>query len=70
MTKHIFESSFIDACDYDEKEKCLTVEMRSGQSYTYEGVSPDDFEAFKSAKSPGQFFQLIKGNYDLKKDHK
>jgi hypothetical protein len=50
-------SSNISAIDYDQETLTLTVVFRSGATYSYQGVPEDTYEAFRTASSPGRYFQ-------------
>lgn len=58
------ESTMAKSLGYDENCKLLQVEFQSGAVYQYQDVDEETWDAFRLAKSPGQFFnQEIKGNY-------
>jgi KTSC domain len=58
------ESSNISRFGYDESNKTLAVEFKSGGEYHYYDVSQVVFEQMQAAVSKGQFLaQNIKGHY-------
>ena len=50
------KSSNIDAIAYDEKEQRLTVRFKSGSSYHYADVTPDEHQKFLGAESKASHF--------------
>ncbi len=62
------KSSTIDAYDYDPASQVMTVQFKSGGTYTYHGVPPEAHADFLAADSKGSFLQRhIRGRYDHKK---
>jgi len=58
------ESSNINRFGYDDVNKTLTVEFKSGGEYQYFDVQEVVFEQMQAAASRGQFLaQNIKGHY-------
>lgn len=54
----------IRAIGYDVAANALIVEMVSGKTYRYAGVSPEMHAQFMAAGSKGKFYvQYIKPNY-------
>ena len=52
-----FSSSMIGAASYDPDTGELTVQMRkNGRSYTTTNFTPQEWESFKSAWSPGKWW--------------
>jgi hypothetical protein len=58
-------SSNIAAVGYDEQAGELTVEFHSGQTYVYDGISPETYRALLQAPSIGSFFyaNIRSGSY-------
>lgn len=52
------ESSSIAAVGYDDSEKTLHVEFRTGAVYVFEHVRPNVFVDLLSADSKGRFFNV------------
>ena len=74
MSKPVFttKSATIHKVEYDEKEKSLTIEFRSGNVYRYYDVQPRLWKVFQlyieCEGSPGSFFnEYIKGNFTSEK---
>lgn len=58
------KSSNVNAVGYDADAKQLHVKYKSGGTYTYHGVSPDDHKALMSASSIGKHLHAhIKGRF-------
>ena len=54
-----FNSTNIDSASYDPDTGALEVTfLRTGQSYVIANVTPEMWALFKSAPSPGQFWNL------------
>lgn len=50
-------SSMLQSCDYDEKEKVLTITFSKGnKEYKYSDVPKPVYEDLKDAESAGKFF--------------
>lgn len=49
-------SSVIKSQAYDPETATLRVELHSGKTYDYEGVSLEKYAAFTGAASPGAFW--------------
>lgn len=47
-------SSNLDSHEYNPQTKTLTVNFKSGKTYEYSGVSPQEYDAFDKAPSAGQ----------------
>lgn len=68
MKMHGIKSSQIKEIGFDSASGAMAVRFNSGGLYHYSGVTPETFDAFKSAESPGSFFGAnIKGKFDFKK---
>jgi hypothetical protein len=50
------ESSNVAAVGYDPQTKEMAVRFKSGSTYVYSGVSPEEHEALLSADSVGRHF--------------
>lgn len=50
------ESSNIAAVGYNEVQQAMRVQFTSGDTYHYDNVPKDVFEAFHASKSKGRFF--------------
>lgn len=62
------DSSTISAIGYDPEQNTLTVEFKSGGTYTYTNVSKSVYDELIGAKSIGTHFaKHIKGAYDFSK---
>ena len=56
--KHQFENSTsISSVEYEPETKVLTVEFKSGKSYSYADVPQETYDAFVNSQSAGRFFQ-------------
>lgn len=76
VTKHfeLKDSSIVRSAHYDEVSNELRVTFhdnhdknKEGETYLYEGVSPDLVDAWKTSKSVGSFFvEYIKDDKSLK----
>jgi KTSC domain len=59
-----FSSSLVSSATFDPDSQELTVVTTKGREYTIDGFSPQDWDAFKGAWSPGRFFnERIRGKY-------
>lgn len=59
-----FSSSLVSEATYNSQTRELDVSLTNGRSYTVQGFPPEEWEQFKGAFSPGQFFNSrIKGKY-------
>lgn len=68
MTETITQSSLIEKFSHEEDKSILHVHFRKGGHYLYNGVSKEDFEAFRSAESHGKHFLAnIKNKYEFAK---
>lgn len=74
MSKPVFttRSTTIHKVDYNEKEKNLDIEFRSGNVYRYYDVPPRLWKVFQlyieCEGSPGSFFnEYIKGQFNSEK---
>lgn len=62
--KNLRVSKAIKHHRYDAKTQKLTIEFRSGRTYSYAGVPPAEYEAFDKAESLGRHFgSRIRGKY-------
>lgn len=58
-----FQSSSLNAGQYDEETGVMTLTFHSGHAYEYK-VPKEIWDGLKAAPSPGQFFhQNIKGKF-------
>ena len=58
------DSSWIAGADYDSDTRTLNVRLKSGRTYTSEGVPPEVVDGLKNDPSPGTFYRdRIKGVY-------
>ena len=76
MAKPVFtaKSSTIHKVEYDEKEKAMTIEFRSGNIYRYSEVPPRLWKVFQLyievEGSAGSFFnEYIKNQFPSEKIH-
>lgn len=61
-------SSQIKAHGHDGTTNTLAIEYHSGDTYHYEGVSPEQYQAFAKAESVGKHFHAhIKGKHKYQK---
>lgn len=61
-------SSDLESVGYDSDTNMLVVEFKSGNTYSYEGVSQDMYNELISSDSIGKYFnQYIKGSYNYSK---
>lgn len=61
-------SSLFDGHHYDPATQQLTVRMKGGAVYRYDGVPAEKAETFAGNKSPGSYFgSRIKGLYPATK---
>ena len=68
MTETISTSSLIEKFSYDETNQVLHVHFRKGGHYGYSPVTPETFEAFRSAESHGKhFLSNIKPHHQFSK---
>jgi lysyl-tRNA synthetase class 2 len=74
MSKPIFttKSTTIHRVDYNEQEKAMDIEFRSGKVYRYHNVPPRLWKVFElyieCEGSPGSFFnEYIKSQYTSEK---
>lgn len=59
-----FQSTALSFAEYDTESEQLEITFTSGQSYTFERVPQNIFEALRDAGSPGSYYhQNIKGRY-------
>lgn len=60
----IAQSSHLQAFDYDDKSRVLTIQFTNGSVYNYAGVDPQTYANLSKATSPGSHFhQNIKGKF-------
>jgi hypothetical protein len=63
------KSSTVAAYDYDPATQAMTVQYKSGGTYTYTGVPPKVHADFVAAGSKGSFLaRHIRGRYDHTKE--
>lgn len=68
MHRDSVESSNIQAVGDDPVRSILEVEFYNGYVYQYQGVSPEVYGEFMSARSKGQFLnQFIKRQFPFEK---
>lgn len=61
-------SSNLAAMKYDAPAQTLSVRFKSGATYDYADVAPEEAENLFHASSPGKYFNdAIKGNYEEKR---
>lgn len=51
-------STAIENYEYDQQRRQLRITFVNGRTYVYEGVPPEEFEAFETAGSLGRHFNL------------
>lgn len=57
-------SSLLRSGSYDEASQELRLTFKSGKTWIYSGVPPDEAAALRSASSSGSYFlNSMKGNY-------
>lgn len=60
----IASSSNIQGVAYNDDTQVLTVQFKSGGTYTYDGVSSEKADGFSSAESAGKYLhQNLKGQH-------
>ena len=64
MTK-VENSSAVLAFGYDHDSAVLAITLKSGKTYRYKDVPPDEVERFKGAESKGKYYATIRANYAL-----
>jgi hypothetical protein len=52
----VHNSSMVKSSSYDTQSLQLTVTFNAGNSYRYEGVTTEDYEAFINGESTGKAF--------------
>lgn len=57
MTK--LNSSFLESADYDLAAERLTIVLKNGVRYSYEGVRKEMADGLMRAESPGIYFQQV-----------
>lgn len=58
------KSSNISAVGYDEQSQALFIRFKSGSTYRYDAVPPDEYQALATAGSVGAYFAAsIKDQY-------
>jgi len=68
ITMKSVDSSNIQSIGYDKEIKTLVVMFKTGNAYSYSGVSEEDFQKFDTAQSKGQHFaREIRGKYSAEK---
>lgn len=61
MAKHKHEfplSTSISCCEYDDDTKDMHITFVSGGKHCFKNVMKEDFDGFKTAKSPGNHFHV------------
>ena len=53
------DSSWIQSITYDPDSKLLVLKTKSGKSYDFPDVHPDDHQALCGAKSCGEHFNKV-----------
>ena len=67
MTYTPVSSSNVAGVDYDPATRELRVTFHSGRTYTYEGVSEDEYLSLLGASSVGRYFNdVIKSSKRVK----
>lgn len=56
MITHPLNSNVIKSCAYNETDKELTLDFKSGGSHKYSDVPKEVFEGILSAESAGKYF--------------
>jgi lysyl-tRNA synthetase class 2 len=60
----IAQSNHLQAFDYDDQRRVLTIQFTNGSVYNYAGVDPQTYADLSKASSPGSFFHSkIKGAF-------
>jgi hypothetical protein len=59
MERHPVKSSNVKAVGYDEEQKVLEVEFKSGGIYQYTGVQPEMYADLLAAESVGRFVSQV-----------
>ena len=54
------DSAMLASCEYDTKEKELSVTFKNGRTYVYVDVPEDTYNQLIGAKSAGGYFNSIK----------
>lgn len=57
MKHHFTNSTSLASCDHDAAKNVMHITFTSGKTYSYGDCDKNDFEALKSAQSPGKHFQ-------------
>lgn len=58
------QSTALSFAEYDTESERMEITFQSGQTYTFDRVPLDVFEALRDSGSPGQYYhQNIKGRY-------
>lgn len=64
MNMTSFTSSQVAEAGYDPENKVLRVRFHSGQTYDYQNVSSEQWDAMLKAESVGKWFSVhIKGHF-------
>ncbi len=61
------DSSQIAGFGFDPDTGILRVKFKSGGTYDYSGVDPEDYAAFAGAESKGRALNSIKAKYEAAK---
>lgn len=64
---HIFASTMLNSCSYDDEEKEMIVAFSNGKDYIYENVPPEIYRMLISAESAGRYFNSVKSSLTVKK---
>ncbi len=67
MQRVTFDSSAIEAVNYDETKRTLDVEFREGHSYRYRHVPEFVYHALLNADSAGAFWNAVKDQFEYEK---
>jgi hypothetical protein len=68
VTISSIDSTSVEALQYDNESKKLTVEFKGGAIYDYYDVPEDVFEGFHEADSIGKYLNSqVKGSYNFEK---
>ncbi len=51
------ESTHLASCGYDPATRTLEIAFRKGHQYRYPDVTPEEYEALRTAYSPGSYFR-------------
>ncbi len=57
MDHQPLESSHLTSCGYDPATRTLEIAFQKGHRYQYADVSSEEYEALRTAYSPGTYFR-------------